>query len=182
MPRTILVEKTDRIYRNIKDYATVDELEVDVHLIKENEVISRISKSSEQFVHGIKVLMARNYSLNLGEETVKGMTEQARAGLYPSNAPVGYLNTVGPAGKRIIIPGPDTAPPIILLFELFANGKYSIREVISKLRSLLVVNLRGQWITKQRAQSDSEEVYLLSRRFSILMASRTPWRAVTNHW
>jgi len=28
--------------------------------------------------------MARNYSLNLGEETVKGMTEKARAGIYPS--------------------------------------------------------------------------------------------------
>ena len=58
--RTILVEKTDRLYRNIKDYATVDELAVEVHLVKENEVISRESRSSEQFVHGIKVLMARN--------------------------------------------------------------------------------------------------------------------------
>jgi predicted site-specific integrase-resolvase len=73
--RTILVEKTDRLYRNIKDYATVDELGVEIHLVKENEIISRDSRSSEQFVHGIKVLMARNYSLNLGEETIKGMTE-----------------------------------------------------------------------------------------------------------
>jgi site-specific DNA recombinase len=88
--RTILVEKTDRLYRNIKDYAIVDELDVEIHLVKENEVISRESRSSEQFVHGIKVLMARNYSLNLAEETIKGMNEKARAGLYPSCAPVGY--------------------------------------------------------------------------------------------
>src|SRR6267142_871854 len=60
--RTILVEKTDRLYRNIKDYATIDEFDVEVHFVKENEVISRSSRSSEQFVHGIKVLMARNYS------------------------------------------------------------------------------------------------------------------------
>lgn len=58
--RTILVEKTDRLYRNIKDYGTVDELDIQIHLVKENEVISRGSRSSEQFVHGIKVLMARN--------------------------------------------------------------------------------------------------------------------------
>ena len=82
--RTILVEKTDRLYRNIKDYATIDEFDVEVHLVKENEIISRSSRSSEQFVHGFKVLMARNYSLNLGEETLKGMTEKARAGIYPS--------------------------------------------------------------------------------------------------
>ena len=75
--RTILVERTDRLYRNIKDFATVDELGVEIHLVKENEIISRDSRSSEQFVHGIKVLMARNYSLNLGEETIKGMTEKA---------------------------------------------------------------------------------------------------------
>jgi hypothetical protein len=29
--RTILVEKTDRLYRNIKDYGTVDELDVEIH-------------------------------------------------------------------------------------------------------------------------------------------------------
>ena len=98
--RTILVEKTDRLYRNIKDYATIDEFDVEVHLVKENEIISRSSRSNEQFVYGIKVLMARNYSQNLGEETVKGMTEKARAGIYPSFAPVGYHNADGPNGKR----------------------------------------------------------------------------------
>jgi len=110
--RTILVERTDRLYRNIKDFATVDELGVEIHLVKENEIISRDSRSSEQFVHGIKVLMARNYSLNLGEETIKGMTEKARAGIYPSYAPVGYRNVDGANGKRTIMADPDAAPVI----------------------------------------------------------------------
>src|SRR5580698_10537105 len=68
--QTILVEKTDRWYRNIPDYATIDELGVTIHLVKENQIIGPDSKSSEQFVHGIKVLVARNYSQNLGEETI----------------------------------------------------------------------------------------------------------------
>src|ERR1039458_9468702 len=76
--RTILVEKTDRLYRNLKDWSTLDELGVTIHLVKENVIIGPDSRSSEQFVHGIKVLMARNYSLNLGEETKKGMLEKAR--------------------------------------------------------------------------------------------------------
>ena len=33
--RTILVEKTDRLYRNIKDWLTIDELDVTVHFVKE---------------------------------------------------------------------------------------------------------------------------------------------------
>ena len=131
--RTILVEKTDRLYRNIKDYATIDEFDVEVHFVKENEIISRSSRSNEQFVHGIKVLMARNYSQNLGEETVKGMTEKARAGIYPSCAPVGYRNADGPSGKRVIISDPDVAPMITELFERFATGQYSLKRLVNEL-------------------------------------------------
>jgi DNA invertase Pin-like site-specific DNA recombinase len=98
--RTILVEKTDRLYRNLKDWVTIDDLGLTIHFVKENNTIGPDSRSSEQLMHGIRVLMARNYSQNLGEETIKGMTEKARSGLYPSNAPVGYRNVEGPNGKR----------------------------------------------------------------------------------
>src|SRR5580700_6155993 len=117
--RTILVEKTDRLYRNI----------------------SRSSRSNEQFVHGIKVLMARNYSQNLGEETVKGMTEKARAGIYPSSAP-GDHNSDGPNSKRIILPDPEAAPIIALVFERFASGNCSIKQLASQLNAE-GVKLRG---------------------------------------
>ncbi len=132
--RTILVEKTDRLYRNLTDYATLDELGVSIHLVKENQIIGPDSKSSEQFVHGIKVLVARNYSQNLGEETSKGMTEKARAGIYPSCAPVGYRNADGPGGKRVLISDPDAAPMITELFERFATGEYSVKRLAAQFR------------------------------------------------
>jgi len=55
--RVVLVEKTDRLYRNIRDYATLDELDLEIRFVKENVVFSRDSRSSEKFMHGIKVLM-----------------------------------------------------------------------------------------------------------------------------
>ena len=39
--RTLLVEKTDRLYRNLKDWVTVDELDVEMHFPKEGVVLSR---------------------------------------------------------------------------------------------------------------------------------------------
>jgi hypothetical protein len=69
--RVMLVEKTDRLYRNLKDWVTVDELEVEMHFPKEGVVLSRESRSSEKFMHGIKVLMAKNYIDNLSEEARK---------------------------------------------------------------------------------------------------------------
>ena len=75
--RVMLVEKTDRLHHNLKDWVTVDELEVEIHFPKEGVVLSRESRSSEKFMHGIKVLMAKNYIDNLSEEARKGMQEKA---------------------------------------------------------------------------------------------------------
>jgi len=52
--RTLLVEKTDRLYRNPKDWVLLDELNIEIHLVKEGVVLSQDSKSSEKFFHGIK--------------------------------------------------------------------------------------------------------------------------------
>ena len=120
--RVILVEKTDRLYRNLKDWVMLDELDVQIHLVKEGAVLSRDSKSSEKFMHGIKVLMAKNYIDNLSEETKKGMLEKAEQGIWPSAAPLGYRNVDGAKGKRVIEPDPDVAPHVTKMFEWYAAG------------------------------------------------------------
>ena len=33
--RIVLVEKTDRLYRNLKDWITLDELDLEIHFVKE---------------------------------------------------------------------------------------------------------------------------------------------------
>ena len=145
--RTILAEKTDRLYRNPKDWVTLDDLDVEIHFVKENEIASRNSRSSEKFMHGMKVLMAKNFIDNLSEETRKGMLEKARSGIYPSYARGGYLNVDGPNGKRIIVPDPQMAPTITTLFERFAPGEHSLEAFVALLRAEGTM-LRGRRIHK----------------------------------
>lgn len=104
--RVVLVEKTDRLYRNLKDWVIIDELSVEVHFVKESVVISPESGSSAKFLHGIKVLMAKNYCDNLSEEVKKGMTEKAEQGHWPSVAPLGYINN---RETHLIEPDPERA-------------------------------------------------------------------------
>src|SRR4030088_1597680 len=132
--RVMLVEKTDRLYRNLKDWVTVDELDVEIHFPKEGVVLSRESRSSEKFMYGIKVLMAKNYIDNLSEETRKGMQEKAEQGMWPTMAPLGYLNVAGPDSKRIIVTDTDLAPIVSKLFEWYATGHCSLREAARKAR------------------------------------------------
>jgi site-specific DNA recombinase len=38
--RTVLVEKTDRLYRNLKDWVTLEDLGLEIHFVKENVVLA----------------------------------------------------------------------------------------------------------------------------------------------
>ncbi|NLQ05541.1 recombinase family protein, partial [Cylindrospermopsis raciborskii MVCC19] len=140
---------TDRLYRNLKDWVTVDELEVEIHFPKEGVVLSRESRSSEKFMHGIKVLMAKNYIDNLSEETRKGMTEKAAQGFWPSNAPLGYRNVTREDGRKTIEPDETAAPIIRKMFEWYASGELSTGEVAKKARAAgLVFKKSGARIPK----------------------------------
>ena len=131
--RIILVEKTDRIYRNFKDYVTLDEFDgLEVHLVKENMIISENAPSHIKFMHGMKVLMAKNYIDNLSEEVQKGIKKKCQLGQYPAKAPIGYKNTV--KNKQHIITIDNViAPYIKLAYELYISTNYSFKTLAEEL-------------------------------------------------
>jgi hypothetical protein len=69
--------------------------------------------------------MAKNYIDNLSEEARKGMQEKAEQGMWPTGAPLGYLNVVGPDGRKTIAPDPKFAPIVTHLFRWYATGTLS---------------------------------------------------------
>lgn len=142
----IIVEKTDRLYRNMKDRVTIDDLSTDLHFVKESSILTPASKSSEKFIHDIKLVMAKNYVDNLSEEAKKGMLEKAQQGIYPSHAPLGYINTIS-AGRRIIEPDPRVSAQITLLFSLYATGDYSVRDIAAEAIKIGVTSARGKRVS-----------------------------------
>jgi DNA invertase Pin-like site-specific DNA recombinase len=81
--RVMLVEKTDRLYRNLKDWVTVDELDAEMHFPKEGVVLSRESRSSEKFMHGIMGRFAK----------------KAKRGRHDFAFSSSYLNVAGPTSR-----------------------------------------------------------------------------------
>src|SRR3990167_10774450 len=126
----IICEKVDRLYRNLKDYLIVDDLGRDLIFVKENTIYTSEAKASEKLMHGIKVLMARNYIDNLSDEIKKGMYEKFHQGGYPRKAPLGYLND---KNSRSIALDSSKAPHIVKLFELYATGNYSLDGIANVL-------------------------------------------------
>ena len=127
---TILCEKTDRLYRNFKDYVIVDELDLSLVFVKEGSILNKHSRSHEKFIHGIKVLMAKNYIDNLSEETRKGLIEKAEQGSFPGTAPLGYRHN---KQEKTIEIDEGRAPLIRWMFEQYVTGHYSVRALEAML-------------------------------------------------
>ena len=128
--RIVLVEKTDRLYRNRTDALAFEELiesrGVEVHLVKEARVIGKESRSQDKFMHDIHVAVAKHYVENLKEEVKKGMREKAEQGLYPGRAPFGYRNN--PLTRAVDV-DERRAPTLRRIFELYATGNYSLTDL-----------------------------------------------------
>ena len=151
-PRPILlVEKTDRLYRNIKDWVTIDDLGVEVHLVKEGVILSQDSRSSEKFMHGIRVLMAKNYIDNLSEEVRKGMREKAEQGHWPAIAHLGYRNNT--TTRRIDI-DPERGPLVAKLFEWYPRGDVSLKELTQRAFSIGLTHNRSRSGPRRMTKSE----------------------------
>jgi len=120
---------------------TIADLDTEIHLVKEGVVLSEESRSSEKFMHGIRVLMAKNYIDNLSEEVRKGMREKAEQGHWPTVAHVGYLNNS--ETHRIEI-DPVRAPLVAKLFEWYGRGDVSLKEVTRQAAEVGLTHPRAQ--------------------------------------
>ena len=132
--KCVLVEKTDRLTRNFHDHVLIDDLvgkhDIEVHLVKEGEILSKKAKSHTKLIHTIKVALAQNFIDNLSEETSKGMLEKASQGFYPSKAPYGYKNNTQ---TKLIEADEQKSKIVQRAYELYASGLFSIQMIRDQL-------------------------------------------------
>lgn len=132
----ILCEKVDRITRNLQDAVWIDgwlqgNPERRVHFVKQNLIIHQNAKSYEKFQWDIYVVLARQYSNNLSEETKKGLVEKAQEGWYPGSAKRGYVS-IGERGHKVWeIDRSENSEAwfIARAFEMYSAGNHTIGTV-----------------------------------------------------
>ncbi len=150
----ILCEKIDRLTRNLKDAATVDDWirtkeGREVHFVKENFVLNENTRAHENLVWDMKVAIARFYTNNLSEEVKKGQKEKISQGWLPTKPPLGY-KSVGDKGHKVHILDEEKAPFVREMFELYATGNYSIKALVKEMHKRGLRNRVGGKIGKSR--------------------------------
>ena len=152
--KILVVEKTDRLTRNMRDAVAVNswidgDEERQVHFVKENFILQKNSKSNDKFIWGIKVTTAQYYLDNLSEEVKKGQKEKLQQGWLPTTPPYGY-KTIGDKGHKIHILDEKMAPLIKEMFNLYATGEYSLQKLTLKMREMGLRSSQGGKVHRSR--------------------------------
>jgi len=118
---TLLVYKIDRSSRNLFDYGTlVDKLGVEIISVTEDLP----NNSAGRLIGDSLAAFSRFYSAQLAERTSAAMLTKARSGVYPTYAPIGYVNK-----DRNISIDPVLGPLIRELFIQYARTDSSLHDL-----------------------------------------------------
>jgi site-specific DNA recombinase len=137
----VIIHKIDRSARNLRDWADLIDLseQFGFELRFANESVD-LSSRGGRLSADIQAVVAVDYVRNLREEIRKGFYGRLKQGLYPMQAPLGYLNQGQGKPK---VPDPAKAPLVRKAFELYATGSYSLQTLTEEMRLLGLRNRSG---------------------------------------
>ena len=142
----VIIHKIDRSARNLKDWSDLGELidgGVAVHFANESlDMDSRGGRLSAD----IQAVIASDFIRNLREETRKGFYGRLKQGIYPMQAPIGYLDQGGGKPKTL---DPKNAPIVKHAFELYGTGTINTIDLSIKLNKMGLRN-RNENVLKHK--------------------------------
>lgn len=127
--KTILVEKTDRLYRNFQDFVNIEALGFNIYFVKEGILMTKNSSSNDKLYHGFNVLIAKRFIDNLREETQKGRQKKIEEGYFIGQVPYGYKKL----DKNTTVFHEQKSKFVKRAFELYAQGDISLEKLRSRL-------------------------------------------------
>lgn len=127
--KNILVEKTDRLYRNISDYVKINNEKYNIHLVREGNLLNDKSTTDDKFLHGIHVLIATRFIDNLKEETQKGRRKKIEEGYFIGQVPYGYKKL----DPKTTVIDENKAKFVKRAYELYSKGNISLKTLRTRL-------------------------------------------------
>ena len=138
----ILAWHPDRLARNSVDGGRIVYL-VDTGKIRDLRFPTfRFEASAHgKFMLNIAFCQSKYYVDNLSENIKRGIRQKLRNGIWPSKAPVGYLND---RNKRSVVVDPVKAPLVRKAFELYATGNYPLHEVRARMSEVGLLSFKNR--------------------------------------
>lgn len=136
----VCFDKVDRFSRNVFDkrVASLYELamkdKIELHFASDNLIITPDMSATEKFHFGINLGLAKYYSDAISDNVKRAYENKIKKGEWIGKAPVGYIDIKNEAKDKE--PDPARAHFIVKIFEMYATGNYSIRQVRDEMEKL----------------------------------------------
>ena len=149
----ILSWNPDRLARNSVDGGKIIHM-IDRGLIKTLKFPTFWFEPTPQGLFMLQIAFGQSkyYVDALRENVTRGMRQKVRNGVWPSKAPLGYLNNPKTRGIDI---NREKAPKVKKIFELYATGNYNLREL-------------AEWCKRINLKSNLERNIAISQIHKIL--------------
>ena len=141
----VVIHKIDRGSRNLHDWADIGDLidnNIEVYFAHEN---LNLSERGGRLSADIQAVMASDYVRNLRQEAIKGLYGRLKQGMYPWNAPIGYLNH-GKGKPKTICPVQGLL--VQQIFKLYTSKEYNIKTLSKEMQKRGLVNTKGNKVCK----------------------------------
>jgi site-specific DNA recombinase len=141
----IVADAVDRFQRSFKESVLLDDLirseKVELHFYREGMVIGKGASPTDILRWDFSVMGAKSYVLNLSENVRRSLEYKRRNGEWSGKAPLGYLNSRDANGKSTLVPDPERAFLVRMLFEEYGRGAFSISgDLVQKAREWGLTN------------------------------------------
>lgn len=132
----VYITHTDRLARQV-----IDDISLRAHFRKHDVELICIYQpsfgdtSTTRLVNTVLAAVNQMQRDQTAEKVTDTMAGKAKAGYFPSLAPIGYKNVKNPStsvervGQKIIVPDPSVAPFIKKAYELYATGDYNVFDI-----------------------------------------------------
>ena len=145
----LVIHRTDRLARNVEDHswikASLLKFGVRVVSVQEGYDDSPMGRFVENLMASVAQLDNDQRSVRTGE----GMRAAASAGRWIWTAPIGYIRPVSGGSSASLIPDTETASLVRLAFEIYSEGRKTIREVWEHVTALGLRRSNGKSISLQ---------------------------------
>lgn len=124
-----------------------------------------------KFMLNIAFGQSKYYIDNLSENVKRGLRQKVRRGEQCGVAITGYLND---KVNCKIIPDPERFPLVRKLFELYATGEYSLKDLRNKMTSLGLISRNGKVFTISNIQMFLKNPFYFLLRSFLFQHRTTP--------
>lgn len=181
----VCFDKVDRFSRNIFDKRVVSiydlamQDKIELHFASDNLIITPNISATEKFHFGINLGLAKYYSDAIGDSVKRVNEKRIRHGEWIGKSPIGYINITEDNGAKDIIPDQARAHFIVEIFEMYATGNYSIRQIRCKVEKL---GLRGT--SKKQNPISSGMIYNILKNpfyYGVMQVKSGPLKGLYPH-